>query len=372
MQPRQVHRGKGRDQGATELVDSPSGALFCKVHATWPGGRNGSHRRDRHSAIMVNHPIARLPLSYFAIPFGLSGIASTWTIAATALETPPAIGFTLWGTAAATWLIVLITYFWRAGRAEGSVLADLKHPFLGPFGSLVPVVAILIGGSVAHLWPWAATTLVTAGVIGIGVLSAWFLSGWMTGSIDARIFHPGTFLSVLAGGLIGAIGLAEVGAHTLALIAFGIGIFFWAVLAAVVLARLVAVQPLPPALVPTLAIFSVPPSVAGIAWFAINGDGIDTIHQILLGLMLFLLLGQLFLVPRYARVPFGIGYWSFTFSAAAPATYGIHWLWATQPAGWLLWSWLILLTVTLWVGWIAVRSLWRGLTHAIGRIGSNR
>ncbi len=305
-------------------------------------------------------PVARLPLNYLAIPFGLCGIASTWTIAAAALAVPSAIGFALWAIAAISWLTVLTAYFWRARHASGTVLADLKHPFLGPFASLAPVVAILIGGSMEQLWPVAARISVAVGIIAIGILSAWFLSGWMTGAVDARIFHPGNFLSILAGGLIGAIGLAEVGARTLAVIAFGIGIFFWAVLAAVVLARLVAVQPLPPALVPTLAIFSVPPSVAGIAWFAINGTGIDAIHQILLGLMLFLLLGQLFLVPRYARVPFGIGYWSFTFSAAAPASYGIHWLWVTRPAGWIVWSWLILVTVTLWIGWIAARSAWRG------------
>lgn len=316
---------------------------------------------------MVNRSPSRLSVSYLAVPFGLSGIAGTWTIAASALAVPPAIGFTLWAIAAASWLVVLIAYFWRAGHTDGSLLADLRHPFLGPFASLTPVVAILVGGSMAHLWPSAATGLVTAGVIGIGILSAWFLSGWMTGAIDARVFHPGNFLSILAGGLIGAIGLAEVGAHTVALIAFGIGIFFWAVMAAVVLARLVAVQPLPDALVPTLAIFSVPPSVAGIAWFAINGESIDAVHQILLGLMLFLLLGQLFLIPRYARIPFGIGYWSFTFSAAAPATYGIHWLWITQPAGWVTWSWLILVTVTLWIGWIAVRSAWRGLSSTARR-----
>lgn len=312
---------------------------------------------------MVNRSVARLPLNYFAIPFGLSGIAGTWTIAASALTVPPAIGIALWGAAAAAWLAVLVTYFWRTRQSEGSLLADLRHPLLGPFASLVPVVMILIGGSMADVWPATATTVVAAGVIGIRVLSAWLLAEWMTGSIDARIFHPGNFLSILAGGLIGAIGLAEVGARTLALIAFGVGIFFWAVLAAVVLARLVAVQPLPPALMPTFAIFSVPPSVAGIAWFAINGEHIDAIHQILLGLMLFLLLSQLFLVPRYARVPFGIGYWSFTFSAAAPASYGIHWLWVTQPAGWAFWSWLILAAVTLWIGWIAVRSALRGLAR---------
>lgn len=312
---------------------------------------------ERSSGLLAaKHPNqARLPLTFLAIPFGLSGIAGTWTIAAPALGVPEWIGLMLWGIAAASWLAILTEYFRRAARAGGSLLADLRHPFLGPFGALGPVVAILVGGELARYWLFGGRVLVAAGVGVIAVLSAWMLAEWMTGGIDAHVFHPGNFLSILAGGLIGAIGLAEVGAHTLAVIAFWIGIFFWAILAAVILARLVAIDGLPDAVIPTLAIFSVPPSVAGIAWFAMNGQRIDVVHQVLMGLMLFLLANQLFLVPRYRRIPFGIGYWAFTFTVAAPATYGIHWLWLSHPTGWQIWAWLILLAATAWIGGIAVR-----------------
>lgn len=298
----------------------------------------------------------RLPFTVFAIPFGLSGIAGTWTIAGAALGVPDAIGLTLWAIAGAAWLGVLAAYTLRALRTSGSLLADLRDPSLGPFGALAPVVAILLGGAIARVWPPAAAVLVGGGVILTGLLSAWLLAEWMVGSVGGRVFHPGNFLTVLAGGLIGAIGLAQIGARGPATVAFCVGVFFWAVLAAVVLARLTAIESLPAAIIPTLVIFSVPPSVAGIAWFAIGGDRIDWIQQTLLGLMIFLLLSQVFLVRFYARVPFGLGYWAFTFSVAAPATYGIHWLWLTRPSGWLVWSWLILLAVTAWIGWIAARS----------------
>ena len=304
-----------------------------------------------------------MPLTFFGIPFGLSGLAGTWTIASGALGLPEAIGLTLWSVAAISWLGVLAEYACRAARAGGSVLADLRNPFLGPFGSLAPAVGILLGGELARLWPVGGLLLVAASTIVIGALSAWMLAEWMTGSIDAHIFHPGNFLPILACGLIGAIGLAQAGATTLAIISLAVGTFFWAVLTAVVIARLVAIDTLPDALVPTLAIFSVPPSVAGIAWFAINGESIDTIHKILLALMLFLLLNQLFLVTRYARIPFGIATWSFTFTVAAPATYGIHWLWLTQPTGWQMWCWLILAVVTLWIGGIALRSAGRAIGY---------
>lgn len=332
---------------------------------------NGSCAEADNKNVSI-HPLAaprsqtRLPLNFLGIPFGLSGLAGTWTIASSALDVPDAIGLALWSVAAISLLGVLAEYARRAVHAKGSMLADLRHPFLGPFGALAPAVGILLGGELARLWPIGGLILVATSVTSIGVLSAWMLAEWMTGSIDAHIFHPGNFLPILAGGLIGAIGLAQAGATTLAIVSLAVGTFLWAILAAVILARLVAIDTLPEALVPTLAIFSVPPSVAGMAWFAINGESIDMIHQVLLALMVFLLLSQLFLVTRYARIPFGIATWSFTFTVAAPATYGIHWLWLTQPAGWQLWSWLTLTVVTLWIGGIAVRSA----GHAIGSSGS--
>ena len=287
----------------------------------------------------------------------MSGIAGTWTIAAAALGTPAGIGLLLWGAAALAWLAVLATYASTGVRSGASLLAELRHPLLGPFAALVPVVAILVGGELARYWLFGGTVLVTAGLIVVALLSAWSLAEWLTGSIDARLFHPGYFLSVVAGGLIGAIGLASVGAHDFAVVAFWIGVFFWLVLSAVIIARLAALSEFPAGLLPTLAIFSVPPSVAGIAWFGINGERLDVVHDVLLGLMLFLLLSQLFLIPRYARVPFGIGYWSFTFTVAAPATYGIHWLLLARPFGWQGWAWLILAVATLWISWIAARSV---------------
>ncbi|GAA3753688.1 hypothetical protein GCM10022240_03290 [Microbacterium kribbense] len=308
----------------------------------------------------MTDPRARLPLTVFAIPFGLSGLAGAWTVATPVLGVPPVVGAVLWAIAAGAWVVLLVAYLRRAAPVASTVMRDLRDPMRGPFGALVPVVAILLGGALAQWWMPGAVVLVTVGVVVIGILSAWSLAAVLTGAVDARIFHPGYFLYTLAGGLIGAIGLAEVGAHEVALIAFGVGVFFWIVLSAVVIARLSALPALPAGVLPTLAIFSVPPSVAGLAWFGIAGEHLDIVHQVLLGLMLLLLASQAVLVPRYARLPFGIGTWSFTFTAAAPASYGMHWLGLAQPAGWAVWSWLILAAVTVWIGGIAVRSLIRG------------
>lgn len=266
------------------------------------------------------------------------------------------MGVLAWALAAAAWLYFSAAWL-RGALTAHRVLADLRHPLLGPFVALVPVVAILLGGQSAHYVPAVGAGLVVAALVVIGIMSAWSLSAILAGTVDAHVFHSGYFLFILAGGLIGAIGLAEIGALRAATAAFAIGVFFWAVLAAVVVARLAAGPAIADAYVPTLAIFSVPPSVAGLGWFGIHGSQIDWVQDTLLALTVFLVLSQGFLVHRYAKLPFSLGFWSFTFTAAAPVSYGMHWLAATTPPGWRIWSWVMLLAVTLWIVWIAVRSV---------------
>ena len=61
----------------------------------------------------------------------------------------------------------------------------------------------------------------------------------------------------------------------------------------------------------------------------------------LLGTFLLLVAVQVGLLPRYARLSFTPGFWAFTFTTAASATYAIHWVtaadvpaWVSQAAGW--------------------------------------
>jgi tellurite resistance protein len=99
-----------------------------------------------------------------------------------------------------------------------------------------------------------------------------------------------------------------------------------------------------------------PPAVGGNAWFALSGST-DLFHHALLGTFVLFLLMQLALIPTYARLPFGLGFWALTVTTAASGTYDVHWLAATRPAGVEASTVLILALVTLTIGWVAVRSV---------------
>jgi len=299
----------------------------------------------------------RLPLNTFGIAFGTAGIAGTWTAATTQLGSPAAVGESIWVIAAAAWIITIVRYLNRPGGLS-AIRSDLRHPVLGPFAGLVPVIGSLL---FAHL----SATLPTVGEIGVWVMlalttifGAWFLTTLLVTPRDLATLHGGYLLPTVAGSLLAAQSLATIGYRTLAMGYFAVGIMFWLFVGSVLLARLVTGPSIPAPLLPTLAILSAPPAVAGNAWWAITDGAPSVVHTVLTGAMVAFLLPHLLLIRRYLASGFAIGFWAMTFTAGASATYGVRML-TSADAGWVSTAaaWLAVALATLLVAAIATRSV---------------
>ncbi|HEY8686659.1 MAG TPA: hypothetical protein VIO57_13730 [Chloroflexota bacterium] len=299
----------------------------------------------------------RIPLFTFAIAFGLTGLAEIWSTAVTYLHAPGVVAEVLWGVAVAAvvWLIVAHT---RAGADAPERLIDqLRHPVQGPLAAIVPVTVMLVGAHVASYVPAVGATIVVVALAGGTAYAGWILAHWLRGNVALESAHGGFLLPTVALGFVGSLAAAMIRLDGLAIAMFAIGTFFWIVTGAIVIARILIHAALPDALTPTLTILLAPPAVAGLAWFAINGHTIDRMALSIAGLAVIVILMQLALVPRYLALPFGMGFWSFTFPVAAAAMYIIEWLAVVQPFGWQALAWLLVAAVSTLVVGIAVRSV---------------
>jgi tellurite resistance protein len=155
---------------------------------------------------------------------------------------------------------------------------------------------------------------------------------WILTDMSLAQWHPGYFLPTVGGGLIAADGSAALGHDTLAGLMFGYGMTCWLVLGAIILLRLFTGPALPLALIPTISIELAPPVVGGAAWFQINGFQPDALALGLAGYAVLMVLVQIRLIPVYRQVPFGPGWWSFSFSYAAAFAVAIRWLAVEQVA----------------------------------------
>lgn len=298
----------------------------------------------------------RLPLNTLGIGFGLSGLAGTWTAAAAPLGAPAVVGDALWFTAAGVWAATLVRY--AAGvRRPRDLIDDLRHPVLGPFAALAPAAGSLLAARLAEPFPAVGAGLVWVMLALSAAFGAWFVAGLLSVPRDAATLHGGHLLPTVAASLISAQSLAAVGHRGAAGVLFAAGLVFWLLIGSLLLTRFTTGPDVPGPLLPTLAIFSAPPAVAGNAWWTMAGPQQSIPHEVLLGAMAALLLPHLFLIRRYTRIPFVTGFWALTFTTAASATYGIRLLSLTPSTAHTVIGWAVLVTATAVVGAVAVRSL---------------
>jgi tellurite resistance protein len=301
--------------------------------------------------------LVRTPPSFFAIPFGLAGLAVVWQEMANLYGTPAVVADALFVVSAAAWLALAVGALGRLLQTPRRLFGELRDPVLSPFWALPWLVGMLVAGGLQPYMPAAATVLFLVFLFATILFGAWVTGQWIAGELDQDKFHPGYFLPTVAGGLLGAEYAGDFGLPSLGWLSFGIGIVCWLVLGSLTINRLFFLKMLPAALVPTLAIEVAPPVVAGNAYFSLHGTTPDTLAYGLAGYGVLMVLVQVRLVPLYAALKFTPGFWAFTFSWAAVVALALYWLRIERPAGEVVYAALATGAVSLLIAAIAARSL---------------
>jgi tellurite resistance protein len=299
----------------------------------------------------------RIPLNIFSMALGLAGLGDSWLAAAEAGHTPETVGRVILAVSAAVWLVTVVCYLRYAITVRGALRADLTDTVAGPFASLVVITPMLLASGGLMPYSAGAAKVLTDIFLVLTVLFGGWISGqWIYAPADMDKMHPGYFLPTVAGGFVSAESAAEVGQQRLAEIMLGLGLVCWFLLGSMILGRLFF-RPLPPApLLPTLAIEVAPPAVASQAYFAINGGRLDAFAAALAGYGLLMVIVQIRLLPAFVRLKFSTSTWAFTFSWAAVASVTLTWIDDGAPDGHVVYTYLVLVAVTVLVGGIALRT----------------
>ncbi|WP_250009261.1 transporter [Actinoplanes sp. M2I2] len=313
----------------------------------------------------------RIPLNTLAIGFGLAGLAEAWSAAAPALGLPDLLPQVFWSIAAVAWVWLLTVHLVRGVRATQRLRDQLRHPAQGPLAALVPVIAMLLGADLSRYAFAAGRLVVVVALAAAAVFAGWLISTWLQGDLELEAVHGGYLLPTVAAGLVGADTAAAVGLRQVAWGAFGVGVFFWTVLTTLILLRIIIRPALPDALTPTLAILLAPPAVAGLAWFQLTGPTAGPAPAALAGLTVVLALTQVASLPRYRRLAFSLGFWSFTFPSAAVVAFTFEWLEVAAAPGRRPIIAVLLGALTVAVTILAARSLPRPDLGALSTADDN-
>ncbi|QKE83361.1 SLAC1 anion channel family protein [Arthrobacter sp. NEB 688] len=262
--------------------------------------------------------LAHLPVTLFSSVMGLGGVSLAWRRAARVYDLPawPAQGFLSLATLA--FLVVGAAYGAKWVRFPDAARAELCHPVRMAFAPTVTIALLVLATAGQSVAPGVASVLWWVGAIGhlvatVAVVSAWFgRADIVHGTVTPAWFIP------VVGNVITPLAAREIGSVELARFAFGVGVAFWVALLPLVLQRvLLHDSALPEKLLPTMAIFVAPPSVAMLSWGVLTGAVDDPVGVLLFSAAMSFVAILLAQVGRLRRIPFAVPYWAYTFPLAA-------------------------------------------------------
>lgn len=253
------------------------------------------------------------------MPVGLFALAGTWRRAlGFGWEVAQPISDMLADAALGILVLLLILYAAKAVQHPQVIRGEFTHPLVGSLLALIPL-SLLMGsvyfGQPHHLG-WLVFSLAALTVQGIVALRIVGLLA--TGNLQAVAVTPALYLPPVAGGFVGAMAFNTLGYPGWAALLFGMGLASWALLEARVLNRLFE-GAMPEALRPTIGIELAPPAVATLAagaiWPSLPGEVLIVGLGIAAGPMVAVMARWRW----WSRIPFAIGFWSFSFPVAALA-----------------------------------------------------
>lgn len=264
--------------------------------------------------------LGRFPVGLFAIPVGLLALAGAWRRAQTfGWSLTPPVGNALAWSAMVLLAVLLLLYLLKCLTYPQVVAADFIHPLPGSLMALIPLsflLGIVYFGQPDHAgWLLLALgALLLQGVVAIRIVSIITIT-----ALPVAAVTPALYIPPVAGGFVGAMALATLGYPGWAALLFGMGLASWALLEIRVLNGLFE-GTMPETLRPTIGMELAPPTVATLAasviWPQLPGE----VLIVGLGVAVAPIVGVLARYKWWSRVPFSIGFWSFSFPLAAWAS----------------------------------------------------
>lgn len=264
-----------------------------------------------------NSRLKFFPIMMFAVVMGLSGLSIAYQKATLWLGFPPFLGNMLMYITTAVFFTILFIYTLKLVKYPEAVKKEFSHPirinFFAAFSISLLMLAIIYEG---HNHTFKAISWYLGTIIHF-YLTMHTIRFWINQNQILEHSNPAWFIPIVGNVLvpIGGVGLVDNG---VLMYFFSIGIFFWIVLFAIILNRIIFHHQLAVKFMPTLFILIAPPAVGFIAYFKMFGV-IDNFAIMLFNLAIFFTLLLFFMYKNFIKIKFFISWWAFVFPVAAMA-----------------------------------------------------
>lgn len=257
------------------------------------------------------------PIMMYAIVMGMSGITMMYQKAALWLFFPQAIATALMYMTTFIFILVSLLYLFKFLNHAPIVKKEFSHPIRVNFFAAVSISMLMLAIIYKEQNTTVAALFWYPGTLLHFYLTMHTVSFWINHNQELDHSNPAWFIPIVGNVLvpIAGVGFAS---HPILVYFFSIGIFFWIVLFAIILNRIIFHNQLASKFMPTMFILIAPPAVGFVAYFKMF-HVIDTFASMLFSLALFFTLLIAFMYKNFLKIQFFISWWAFVFPLAAMA-----------------------------------------------------
>ncbi|MEB2799153.1 SLAC1 anion channel family protein [Campylobacter upsaliensis] len=269
--------------------------------------------------------LANFPIVLFASVMGIGGLSLAFKKASVAFNHQDFLAWSAFGFAILALIVFALLFVCYGAKILyhfKAFKADLTHQVKINFLSSVPISMLIITAfwsdfisKESGFWWVILESFYVASALQL-ILSLYVMSFWFRESMKSSLLSPAWFIPVV-GNLIVPLSGAFINApKDMLLFFFCIGCFFWIILSAMIMQRLIFEQSLETKFIPTLFIFIAPPSI-----FVLDFHSLFQTHSILSLMVyfiaLFFVLLLIFLSKIFSKLSFAPSWWAFTFPLCA-------------------------------------------------------
>lgn len=303
------------------------------------------------------------PIMMYAIVMGMSGLTITYQKAAEFIHFPHFLGSFLMFVVTVLFFAISAVYILKYIRYPKAVAKEFAHPVRINFFSAVSISMLMLAIIYKEAFPTISAIFWYPGTILHLFMTLYTIMFWINHNQEVAHSNPAWFIPIVGNILVPVAGVGFVNEHIL-MYFFSVGLFFWVILFAVVLNRIIFHKQLAQKFMPTLFIFLAPPAVGFIAYYKMVGE-LDTFAMFLFNIAIFFTLLLAFMYKNFMKLKFFISWWAFVFPVAAMAIASMLMYHLTKDGTLYVLSLIMIAVTTAMTGIVLMKTLQHMKKHEI-------
>lgn len=259
------------------------------------------------------------PVSLTSSVMGLTGLSLVWQRLADMdypwLAMPATI---LLHVALVVLVVLLLMYLRKWTLCKHTALDELRDPIGSCMVATIPMGFLVQAAAWSKIQPEFAWWLWMIGAPMQLAYAIYMIRSWILRPHEASIVGPAWYLPIV-GNLLAPLGGVSLGLQEASGLFFATGLIWWLILTPLIFYRLILVNVMPPAQMPTLMILLAPPAVLYLGYIELTGNDAAFAPRIILSFGLMLSLFMVTLLGKFLQSGFSLMWWSMTFPLAAMA-----------------------------------------------------